>query len=1173
MPHTPRWRTVLIGIVTAAGLLAPQAAANAAPDPGKIDPAVQAELERNDKATFWVRMKGAADLSGARRAVTKEAKAELVFDAKSARAKASQTGLRELLDSHHAEYTPFWIVNAVKVTASEKLAAEIASLPEVDRIAPTRTVSLPKPITGKAEPQVRATTAGKGVQAVEWNIDRVNAPRVWDELGDRGEGIVIAHIDTGAQFDHPELLESYRGRNQDGTYSHDYNWFDPGEVCPSAAPCDNNGHGTHTMGTMVGKNGIGVAPGAKWIAAKGCEVNTCSDASLLAAGQWIVRPTDLNGQNPRPDLAPDIVNNSWGGDGFDPWYKEVVDSWLAAGIFPAFSNGNEGPSCRSSGSPGQYVTSYSAGGFDIDNNLYARSSKGEGENGEIKPNIAAPGVNVRSSTPGDAYASFTGTSMASPHVAATVALIWSAAPGLTGDIPATRALLDGSALDVSDTSCGGTAADNNVWGEGRLDTYAAVKAAPDEGLGSLSGTVAANGQAVPGVSIVVTGPLTRTVSTGADGTYTIPRLLPGDYRLTAEKFGYGRTEVDVTIAAEQAAVADVTMPVLPAGSVSGTVTTAGAPEAGATVAASGTPERATTDASGHYRLTLPQGSYELVVTPASRCSSGATASVTVDGDVVEDIELPLRGDNFGYTCASGAQPYVAGTEKLALTGDDVSQQVTLPFQVPFYGAGQSSASISANGFITFGTGGATASSNSQLPATNAPNNGIYPFWDDFVVDDQGGVYTAVTGTAPRRTFVVEWRDVAFFGALTTRVSFSALLGEDGSVAFRYKDIDTGRDQGGSGTIGIENATGTDGLMYSFNEAVLSTAQGLTFTASRHGLVAGKVTDANDGDPISGATVKVGDVAEFTSGADGTFSGQVLAGDYEVVVSKENYGTFTQAVTVAPTAITRIDTALVTGRVSASVAELTVVMPAGATRDRTLELTNLGSPTPYTVTGESWFTVTPAAGELAKGKKVSLKVTVSSAGVTPGTLREGKLVVKSTSGRQPEIEVKVTVVVPKHQVAIDVGATRNFVDAAGDTWTPDRKYARGGYGYVTNENRTASTSRSIAGTPDQALFRTARESMLEYRFDDVPNGTYTVELDFADVKNTKMGKRVFDVLVEGELAIPALDLALEAGTYTAVSRQYTVRVTDGQLNVRFATRQGATIVNGLRVSERPDRTAP
>ncbi|NUW36238.1 carboxypeptidase regulatory-like domain-containing protein [Nonomuraea sp. SMC257] len=1193
MPNTPRRRAILTGIIAVLTLIlplgaaAPAASAAAGPGADKISPAVRSDLDADGKSTFWVRLKGAADLSAARRARTKEAKAEQVFEAKTEQAAASQAGLRKLLDAQDADYTPYWIVNAVRVTAGPKLAAEIAQLPEVTGIEPVRTLALPKPDPGKAEARVKA---------VEWNIDRVGAPRVWSELGDRGEGIVVAHIDSGAQFDHPELAAAYRGRNPDGSYTHDYNWFDPAHVCPTAAPCDNNGHGTHTMGTMVGANGIGVAPGARWIAAKGCETNTCTDASLLAAGQWVLAPTDLGGRNPRPDLAPDIVNNSWGGAGFDPWYKETVDAWVAAGIFPAFANGNEGPACRTSGSPGQYVSSYSAGGFDVNGTLYARSSKGEGENGEIKPNIAAPAVNVRSSVPGGGYDSYTGTSMASPHVAATVALLWSAAPALQGDVAATRPLLDSTAIDVNDTSCGGTAADNNVWGEGRLDAYAAVQAAPRDGVGDLAGTVTSTtgtsttgtsttgtsttgtsgGGPVAGATVTLTGPVTRTVVTGQDGTYAVPRLLPGDYRITAEKFGYDKGTGTATVVAGQSARADVTMAQHPQAVLSGTVTAAGTPEAGATVEATGTPVRTVTDAAGRYRLTLPHGDYTITVTPSSRCSRGTSVGIVLTGDTVKDIELGLRGDGFGYTCRTGAEPYVAGTDKLALTGDDDAQQVTLPFPVPFYGTGQAKAWIATNGMATFAADKVTSGGNGRLPTTGTPNNAVYPYWDDLVVDASAGVYTGVTGTAPHRQFVIEWRNVRYYNDAAQRISFAALLGEDGTVSYRYKDVDSQRDQGTSATVGIENATGADGMLYSFEEPALTNGQSLTFAASRHGLVSGVVTDANDGDPLPGATVKIGDVATLTTGPDGAFSGQVLAGDYQVEVSKENYGTFSKPVTIAPGTITRIDTALVTGRVSSSIGEITLVMPAEASRTRTFELTNLGSPTAYTVTADpaqSWLAVTPTAGDLAKDQRVMLKVTASSTGVQPGTLRSGKLVIRSASGRQPVIEVKVTVVVPKYQVAVDAGASKGLVDAAGDSWTADRKYTQGDHGWVATSNRTASTSKTIKGTDDQTLFRTAREGVLEYRFDGVPAGTYTVELDFADTRSTGIGKRVFDVLVEGQLAIPALDLALEAGTYTAVARQYTVKVTDGQLNVRFATREGSTIVNAVRVSERPDKATP
>src|SRR5206468_1046938 len=195
--------------------------------------------------------------------------------------------------------------------------------------------------------------------------------------------IVVANIDTGVQFDHPALVRQYRGNNGDGTFDHNYNWFDPASVCgfPSVAPCDNVFHGTHTMGTMVGDDGagnqIGVAPAARWIAAKGCESDSCTVASLLAAGQWVLAPTDLNGQNPRPDLRPHIVNNSWGGGSGDPFFQSTVQAWVAAGMFPAFANGNNGQfGCGSASSPGDYPESYGVGAYDINNTIAFFSGRG-----------------------------------------------------------------------------------------------------------------------------------------------------------------------------------------------------------------------------------------------------------------------------------------------------------------------------------------------------------------------------------------------------------------------------------------------------------------------------------------------------------------------------------------------------------------------------------------------------------------------------------------------------------------------------------------------------------------------------------------------------------------------------------------------------------------------------
>jgi subtilisin family serine protease len=166
--------------------------------------------------------------------------------------------------------------------------------------------------------------------------------------------------------------------------------------------------------------------------------------------------------------------------GGDPLYSGTVDAWIASGIFPAFAIGNTGTrGCGSALSPGDYVASYAAGAFGRDLLIASFSSRGPSAfGGETKPNIAAPGVAVRSSIPPDNYANGTGTSMASPHIAGTVALIWSRSQTVTRDIDATRLLLDNTAKDISDLQCGGTADDNNVWGEGRLNAVGAVGEAP-----------------------------------------------------------------------------------------------------------------------------------------------------------------------------------------------------------------------------------------------------------------------------------------------------------------------------------------------------------------------------------------------------------------------------------------------------------------------------------------------------------------------------------------------------------------------------------------------------------------------------------------------------------------------------------------------------------------------
>jgi subtilisin family serine protease len=825
-----RWRTTVVAALATlamplAGLAAAPATANpAAGDAApRIEQQVREQIAKKGSTSFWVVLDSDADLSAAAGLKHKADKGRFVLTTQTRHAKKTQAGLRTLLDRHGAEYRSYWIDNSLFVTGDARLLAAIAARPEVEAIEADEALNLPTPLPGEDEPSINA---------IEWNISRINAPQVWG-TGIRGEGIVVANIDTGVQYDHPAVANQYRGRNAGGTYDHNYNWHDPAAICAGATPCDNNGHGTHTMGTMLGDDGagnqIGVAPGAKWIAAKGCESSSCSRTSLLSSGQWMVAPTDLAGQNPRPDLAPDVVNNSWGGSGLDTWYAQTVQSWIAAGIFPAFSNGNSGPSCNTSGSPGTYAISYSAGAFDINNAIASFSSRGPGENGDIKPNIAAPGVNVRSSVATNTYASYSGTSMASPHLAATVALMWSASPAIQGDITATRQILDDTAIDTNDTTCGGTADDNNVFGEGRLDAYAAVLATPRGALGALNGTVTSGGAPVAGATVSVTGPMSRSTTTDANGFYSFDRLMIGSYTVSVSKFGYQTATGSATIVENQTSTVDFSLTASPSAVLSGVVRLSdGTAAAGATVRALNTPVSTTADSQGNYSLTLPHGSYQVEARHSNRCASPTTVPVTVSGNTIRDIILALRTDSFGYTCGAPTLPYTPGTTKLSLTGDDVITTVSLPFTASLYGNSYTSATVSSNGWLSLTSATSSVYSNTAIPNTATPNAAVYPFWDDLYLDATSGVYTGVTGSAPNRTFTVEWRDVVFYSNRTARISFVAMIGENGEITFRYANIDGGIEPGTGATTGIENATGTVAFQYSLNEGVIASGGGVRF---------------------------------------------------------------------------------------------------------------------------------------------------------------------------------------------------------------------------------------------------------------------------------------------------------------------------------------------------------
>ncbi|ASO19752.1 subtilisin family serine protease [Actinoalloteichus hoggarensis] len=802
--------------------------------PASVDADVAATLAADGAADVWIVLDEQADLSAAAAVADWDERGQAVVDTLRGHAERTQADAVALLSEWDADFTPYWIANRILVRdASAELTDSITTVSGVERITLPAELAVPEPTEA-----VDAAPAA----AVEWGIESINADDVWSEYGVTGEGIVVASIDSGAEFDHPALVDSYRGNLGDGVFDHDHSWFDATTDCgsPSLVPCDNHRHGTHVTGTMIGDDGagnqIGVAPGAQWIAAKGCRFLGCAEPELLAAGQWMLAPTAVDGENPRADLRPHVVNNSWGSvDGaiIDPWYDEVLAAWTASGIFGVFANGNSGPDCGTAASPANSPFSYGVGAYAADGTIASFSSRGPGPEGAVHPNIAAPGVAVRSSVRNGAYASLNGTSMAAPHVVGAVALVWSAAPSLVGDVEATRALFDTTAIDVDDTSCGGTAADNNVWGEGRLDVLAAVAAAPRAETGELTGTVtdAATGEPVAGARVTIAGPQDRDIVLGADGAFT-RRLAVGDYTVTTSAFGYGAESATATVRTDEATTIEQALTILSTQAVRGTVTDShGAALDGIEITIGrGVLPAETTDQDGGFVFeSVPEGAYALSAA-GSACLAPETRDVVVAGDtVIVEVTLPDVTDAYGYSCRDGGDVFLAGEDRLRLSGWDQATSVALPFPVEFFGEQYSRAFVGTNGILNFLTPSPGLSTPPGLPDPALPNAVVAPFWTTINVTQPAGVYTGLHGGPGERVFVIEWRDVRPVG-FQPELTFAVQLHETGEIVFAYDDLpaDDPVALGSRSTVGIENADGADGLQYSHHAPILSSGTSIRF---------------------------------------------------------------------------------------------------------------------------------------------------------------------------------------------------------------------------------------------------------------------------------------------------------------------------------------------------------
>lgn len=849
-------------------------------------------LEKSPTSRYLVLLRDRADLTVPSRMTNRDARRRAVVDALRTTAMRSQRGILRLLDADRSTgevlaVRPFWLVNAVVVESSEEILHALASRPEVAAILSDREFSI-------GRPQEAHASGAAGAGTPEWNIDRIGAPDAW-RLGIDGSGLVIGSLDTGIDPTHPSLASKYRGAH----WGHDYNWWDATGREP--APYDPDGHGTITSGVLLGGDAggpdpddIGVAPGATWVAAKVyTNKGRTRFSRLLEGAQFLTAPTRLDGTDPRPGLAPDVINGEYASSftRCRSLYDDMLTAWRAMGIFPAFAAGNGGPAPGTVDAPGDSVLAFSVGATDQADQVAPFSGRGPSCTGRTEPDISAPGVGVRSSVRGGGFGLFSGTSMAVPHVAGAAALLLQAsAGGLT--VQELESLLARTAVDL------GTRGPDNDYGAGRLAIGDAVRQVLRGG--TLAGTVTDGaGRPVAGAEVTGSGPggTSFHAVTRADGTYRV-RVAEGTWTVRAKAFWFLDAAGGATVVSGGSSTLDLALEAAPRSTVSGVVREApsGAPLAGATVAVLKTPiSPVTTDASGRFTFEVPRGTYQFEAA-RGRCRARVRTPVDATTDTSADFSLERLLDAGGYRCEEVPFAYERGATQVvgqgSLPGGGTS--VALPFEFPFYGTRYSTVWLHGYGYVSF-VSTSTRYVNRPVPDRARPNGAVYAYWDWLQVGrPDGGIYTATFGEAPRRRFVIEYR---WFeqADIQTDLNFEVVLGEEGWMELRYADLRPGG-RGQEATLGLENPVGTGGFQYSFNERAFSDETAVRYEVGDVGFLTGIVSSAADGLPVDDALVAAGGRSVRT-GPDGTYRLAMPPGQYVVEASAAGYGPASAAVSV------------------------------------------------------------------------------------------------------------------------------------------------------------------------------------------------------------------------------------------------------------------------------------
>ncbi len=426
----------------------------------------------------------------------------------------------------------FWIDNMVGVEATVREIREIARRPDVEMVYIDYIIEPiePEKIEGPKTLEGPGRQDGDAARTVEPGISAIRAPEAW-ALGYTGAGRLIANMDTGVDGSHEALASRWRGLGEPAAEC----WFDP--VTSTTFPFDSGSHGTHTMGTSCGhtaSNEIGVARDAQWIAA--AVINrvdiptTMTDA--VAAFQWFADP---DGDPGSIDDVPDAVGNSWGISPIyhgsyitgpcDETFWAVMDNCEAAGCAVIFSAGGGGPGASTLSTPADRADSpynaFAVGAVDATYSGFPYpvagfSSRGPGCNDRIKPEVVAPGVAVRSSVPGNGYSVYSGTSMATPHVTGSIAVLRQVDPNL--DVETMKEILLATAVDL------GPAGEDNAYGMGIIDLEAAVLAAAQA-----TGTIAVGINCLPDSGTL---PFGTQITVSLDNLVGDPRRVSARLALT-----------------------------------------------------------------------------------------------------------------------------------------------------------------------------------------------------------------------------------------------------------------------------------------------------------------------------------------------------------------------------------------------------------------------------------------------------------------------------------------------------------------------------------------------------------------------------------------------------------------------------------------------------------------